>query len=306
MVKIQRIGEWCEIEVPVHWEGYTVEYIVRTLWGAPKKQTHNMRMNKQVVTNDAPANWTNPLQAGDKLKFHFFREEDLGLIPSYYDIEVLFEDDHLLVLNKPAGMDTHPNSPEQNNTLANAAAFHMQMQGEYRSIKHIHRLDRDTTGAILFAKHALAGAILDKKLEERTIKRTYLALVHGRISKIKGTISEPIGRDRHHPARRRVSPGGQPAVTNYELIEYFPNLKLSLIKCRLDTGRTHQIRVHLSHIGHPLAGDILYGGKPAFPRQALHAVKLEIPHPFLEETIVCHAPFLDNPEIFKGIDPYCF
>ncbi|KON89632.1 pseudouridine synthase [Sporosarcina globispora] len=306
MVKIQRFGEWCEIEVPSHWEGYSVEYIVRKIWGAPKKQTHNMRMNKQVLTDEEPANWTKPLHEGEKLKFHFFQEENPGVIPSYYEIDVLFEDDHMVVLNKPAGMDTHPNSHDQNNTLANAAAFHMQMQGEYRSIKHIHRLDRDTTGAILFAKHALAGAILDKELEERSIKRTYLALVHGKISKKKGTVREPIGRDRHHPTRRRVSPKGQSAVTNYELIEFFPKQNLSLIKCSLQTGRTHQIRVHLSHIGHPLAGDILYGGKPAFSRQALHAVKLEIPHPFSGEAIVCHAPFLDDPEIFKGTDPYCF
>lgn len=184
--------------------------------------------------------------------------------------------------------------------------FHMQMQGEYRAIKHIHRLDRDTTGAILFAKHALAGAILDKEPQERRIKRTYLALVHGEMSKNKGTIREPIGRDRHHPTRRRVSPGGQPVATNYEIIEYFRKQNLSLIKCRLDTGRTHQIRVHLSRIGHPLAGDTLYGGKPVFARQALHAVKMEIPHPFSEEAIVCHAPFLDDPGIFKAIDPYRF
>ncbi|KAF0815631.1 MULTISPECIES: RluA family pseudouridine synthase [unclassified Cytobacillus] len=306
MVKIQRFGEWCEIEVPARWEGYSIDYIFRTLWGAPKKQTHNMRMKKQVLYNNEPANWTNPVHAGDKLKFHFFVDEDPGVIPSYYEVDVLFEDDHMLVLNKPAGMDTHPNSPDQMNTLANAAAFHMQMQGEYRAIKHIHRLDRDTTGAILFAKHALAGAILDKELQERRIKRTYLALVHGEMSKNKGTIREPIGRDRHHPTRRRVSPGGQPAATNYEIIEYFRKQNLSLIKCRLDTGRTHQIRVHLSCIGHPLAGDTLYGGKPVFARQALHAVKMEIPHPFSEEAIVCHAPFLDDPGIFKAIDPYRF
>lgn len=306
MVKIQRFGEWCEMIVPPHWEGYTVDFIFRTIWEAPKKQIHNIRVKKQVLINNEPANWAKPLHSGDKLRFHFFQEAEFGVIPSYSEIEVLFEDDHLLVLNKPAGMDTHPNSPGQSNTLANAAAFHLQMQGENRSIKHIHRLDRDTTGAILFAKHPMAGSILDKKLEERAIKRTYIALIHGTPTKAKGTIREPIGRDRHHPTRRRVSPKGQPAVTHFELIKTYKRENLSLIKCRLDTGRTHQIRVHLSHMGHPLAGDLLYGGKPIFPRQALHAVKLEIPHPFSEEFIVCHAPFLDHPEIFKGIDAYEF
>ncbi|MBT2690708.1 RluA family pseudouridine synthase [Bacillus sp. ISL-47] len=306
MVNIQRFGEWCEILVPPDWEGYTVESIFRTVWSAPKKQTHNMRMEKQVLINEEPANWTKPLLSGDKLRLHLFQEEDFGVVPSYFDVDILYEDDHLLVLNKPAGMDTHPNSPGQSNTLANAAAFHLQIQGESRIIKHVHRLDRDTTGAVLFAKHSLAGAILDKKLEEREIKRTYLAMVQGKLQQKKGTIREPIGRDRHHATRRRISPKGQPAVTHFELIETYSRQDLSLIKCRLDTGRTHQIRVHLSHLGYPLAGDLLYGGKPVFPRQALHAVKLEIPHPFSRETIVCHAPFLDHPEIFKGIDPYAF
>ncbi|GLB58717.1 RluA family pseudouridine synthase [Cytobacillus sp. NCCP-133] len=306
MVKIQRFGEWCEITVPSGWEGYTVDYIFRTIWSAPKKQTHHIRMQKQVLVNDEPANWALPLHEGDKLKLQLFQEEEFGVIPTYHEIEVLFEDDHLLVLNKPSGMDTHPNFPDQNNTLANAAAFHLQMQGEYRSIKHVHRLDRDTTGAVLFAKHPLAGAIMDKKLEERAIKRTYLALVHGKPLQKKGTIREPIGRDRHHPTRRRISPKGQPAVTHFELIEPHGNQDLTLIKCRLDTGRTHQIRIHLSHLGHPLAGDVLYGGKPVFPRQALHAVKLETPHPFTGEPVTSHAPFLDIPEIFKGIDPYLF
>ena len=153
-------------------------------------------------------------------------------------------------------------------------------KGERRKIKHVHRLDRDTTGAILFAKHALAGSILDKTLEERSIKRTYFALVHGQLKRKKGTIQEPIGRDRHHPTKRRVSASGQPAITHYELLEYNSKQNLSLIQCQLDTGRTHQIRVHLSSIGHPIVGDKLYGGKPLFERQALHAGKLVIPHPF--------------------------
>lgn len=306
MVKIQKFGEWCEVVIPQKWEGYSLEYIFRTIWKASKKQTHFMRMDKKAMVNGEPANWTSPLHAGDKLQLQIFEEEDFEVTPSYHEVDVLYEDDHLLVLNKPANMDTHPNSPGQDNTLANAAAFHLQMRGENRNIRHIHRLDRDTTGAILFAKHSLAGAIMDKKLEERAMKRTYLALIHGKLHQKKGTIREPIGRDRHHPTRRRVSPKGQPATTHFELIETYPGQNLSLIKCKLDTGRTHQIRVHLSHLGHPLAGDTLYGGKPVFPRQALHAVKLEIPHPFTNEKIVCHAPFIDEPEIFIGIDPYCF
>lgn len=304
MIQTKRINEWCEIIIPEKWAGLTLEELFRSIWHAPKKQTHQLRMEKGVLINGEPAPWTKPLHQDALLRIRFFTEADFGVLPCPYDIDILFEDDHLLVVNKPAGMDTHPNAPEETGTLANALAFYLQTKGELRQIKHVHRLDRDTTGAILFAKHPFAGSMLDQMLEKREIKRTYLAIVHGTLTKHKGTINEPIGRDRHHPVRRRVSPKGQHAVTHYEVVKIDQQKKRTIIKCQLATGRTHQIRVHLSHIGHPLCGDMLYGGNPVFKRQALHAVKLEFTHPFTEEKIICHAPFLDTPNIFTDIDPY--
>jgi 23S rRNA pseudouridine1911/1915/1917 synthase len=304
MIQTKRIDEWFEIIIPEKWSGLTLEELFRSIWHAPKKQTHTLRMEKGVLVNEEQANWTKPLQREARVRIRFFTEADFGLLPGPFALSILYEDDHLLVVNKPPGMDTHPNTPDQTNTLANAAAFYLQEKGELRQIKHVHRLDRDTTGAVLFAKHPFVGSILDQMLEKREIKRTYLAIVHGILTNPKGTINEAIGKDRHHPVRRRVSINGQHAVTHYEVIKIDQKNKRTTIKCRLDTGRTHQIRVHLSHIGHPLAGDILYGGKPVFMRQALHAVKLEFIHPFTEETITCHAPFLDTPDIFTEIDPY--
>ncbi|MFE8696212.1 RluA family pseudouridine synthase [Cytobacillus sp. FJAT-53684] len=298
MVYTKKFGEWYEITLPSEWVGLTIDDIFKQIWKAPKKQVHTMRMEKQVKVNGELISWNHPLKAGDRLQLRLFIEEEFNVIPTYFEVDVAYEDDHLIVFNKPAHMDTHPNSPEQVNTLANAAAFYLQAKGEQRKVKHIHRLDRDTTGVVLFAKHSLAGSILDRMLEERLIKRTYLALVHGKIRSKKNTIQEPIGRDRHHPTRRRVSPTGQSAITHYELIEYDPKQDLSLIKCQLDTGRTHQIRVHLSHIGHPLAGDSIYGGQPVFDRQALHAAKLEFLHPFTNEKLCITAsptfPFLEQ------------
>jgi 23S rRNA pseudouridine1911/1915/1917 synthase len=151
---------------------------------------------------------------------------------------------------------------------------------------------------VLFAKHSFVGAILDKMLEERKIRRTYVAITDGLIAKKKGTINAAIGRDRHHPTKRRVSPTGQSAITHYKVLDTFPNKNRTLIQCQLDTGRTHQIRVHLSNSGHPITGDILYGGKPDFSRLALHAARLEFIHPFTKENIICFAPFLDRPAIF--------
>jgi len=295
MIATKKLGEWFEIIIPKKWDGLSIDSLLYDLWHAPKKQIHLMRMEKQVKVNGKEFNWINPLKTGDKLQLQLFQDEEFGVIPEYVDIEILYEDDHIIVFNKPANMDTHPNTPNQTNTLANAAAFHLQSKGELRKIKHIHRLDRDTSGAVLFAKHKLIGSLLDKLLEEREIKRTYLALVHGLMKSKKGTIREPIGRDRHHATRRRVSPTGQSAITHYELLETFPKDNLSLVKCQLNTGRTHQIRVHLSYLGHPLAGDVLYGGKPIFNRQALHAAKLLIPHPFTDELICCKAFHTEEP-----------
>lgn len=299
-MNFQRKGPWLETIVSQEWNELTIDQILREVWNGPKKQIHQLRMEKGVLVNGDQAIWSKPLFLGDTIQIKFFSDEDFGVVPSYIDIDILFEDDHLLVVNKPSGLDTHPNEPGQTNTLANAVAFYLQSKGEFRKVIHIHRLDKDTTGAVLFAKHAFVGAILDRMLEERKIQRTYLALANGLIKKKRGTINEPIGRDRHHPTKRRVSPTGQKAITHYQVLKIFPKTNYSLIQCSLETGRTHQIRVHLSSIGFPLVGDSLYGEKKAFSRQALHAAKLAFIHPITLEKVECHAPFLDNPAIFPA------
>lgn len=288
MIETTKKGEWFELITPSKWEGKTLEQLFRDIWSAPKKLTHNFRMSKEVTVNRQDAKWNEPLRTGDRISIRLFQETEFGVIPQFMEIEVLYEDDHLLITNKPSGLNTHPNEPGQTDTLANAVAFHLQSTGDFRHVKHIHRLDRDTSGVILFAKHALIGSILDKMLEERKIKRTYIALVQGRINKKKGTINSPIGRDRHHPTKRRVSPNGQHAITHYEVIE--TKDQITKVRCQLETGRTHQIRVHFSSIGHPLIGDSLYSEKVSSNRLALHAERLQFLHPLTMEYIDVFSP----------------
>lgn len=297
-MNFQQKGQWLETIVTQAWNEQTIDQILRDVWNGPKKQIHQLRMEKKVLVNSEPANWHKPLSVGDRVQFDFFSDENFGVVPSYIDINILFEDEHLLVVNKPAGLDTHPNEASQTNTLANAVAFYLQSKGEFRKVLHVHRLDKDTTGAVLFAKHAFIGAILDRMLEDRKIKRNYLALTDGIMKKRQGTITESIGRDRHHPTRRRISPTGQKAITHYQVLKPYPKTNCTLIQCVLETGRTHQIRVHLSSIGFPLVGDQLYGGKSTVPRQALHAASLVFIHPLTGEKIECLAPLLDQPPIF--------
>ncbi|MED4227578.1 RluA family pseudouridine synthase [Neobacillus cucumis] len=303
MIKTKRTGQWLQIVVPHEWDGLTVNQLFRETWQAPKKLTHQFRTENKIICEGNRVNWNLPLTVGTTLQLHLFEEEAPQFQPFYQELSVLFEDDHVLIVNKPPFINTHPNDPiNENNTLINAATFYLLTKGESANVRQIHRLDRDTSGAILFAKHALAGAILDKMLEQRKIKRTYIAAVHGLLKQKKGTLNMPIGRDRHHAVRRRVSQSGQAAITHFQVIHENKQKKISYLKCWLETGRTHQIRVHLSHFGHPLVGDTLYGGEPIINRQALHAAKLEFFHPFTQEFIEIHAPLTDLPEIFKMID----
>ncbi|OHR64998.1 RNA pseudouridine synthase [Bacillus sp. HMSC76G11] len=288
-------GEWMEFPVKKDWAGISLQQMLREKMKAPKTLVHKWRMDREVKVNDADPNWTSPLIEKDSVMIRLFQDEEFDITPEYMELDLLFEDEHFLIINKPAGMDTHPNDPGQTGTLSNGIAFHFQMQGMSRKIRHIHRLDHDTSGAIVFAKHALSHAILDRLLEERLIKRTYTAIVQGKMKQKKGQIDQPIGKDRHHPVRRRVSPGGQPALTHFKTEDYNTRFDVSLVKLQLDTGRTHQIRVHLSHIGYPISGDDLYGGnKNLIDRQALHASEITVMHPFTDEKVTVSADFPDD------------
>lgn len=287
------------IDVLQSWNGLTLEKLFRERWKAPKKLVHEWRMSKEVAMNGNYVTWSTILNEGDTISIPLLDHgENETVQATDLGITILYEDDVLLIANKPAGMETHPSQPGDAHSLLNGVAHHLQKTGQTCMIKHIHRLDKDTTGAVLFAKNRLIGSMLDRMLEEREIKRTYLALVEGNIKKDEGEIKEKIGRDRHHATRRRVSPTGQTAVTHYRVLNRDSKKNLTLVSCTLESGRTHQIRVHFSHLNHPLAGDTLYGGKKTFPRQALHARKIEFIHPISEEKMIVEAPFIDRPEIF--------
>ncbi|MFE5430482.1 RluA family pseudouridine synthase [Peribacillus simplex] len=289
------------IDVLQSWNGLTLENLFRERWKAPKKLVHEWRMSKEVTVNGNSVTWSTVLNEGDTISIPLLDQAENETVQAAdLGISIIYEDEVLLIANKPAGMDTHPSQPGEgeSHSLINGVAHHLQKTGQSCMIKHIHRLDKDTTGAVLFAKNRLIGSMLDRMLEEREIKRTYLALVEGNIKKNEGEIKEKIGRDRHHATRRRVSPTGQTAVTHFQVLNRDPKKNLTLVSCTLESGRTHQIRVHFSHLNHPLAGDTLYGGKKTFPRQALHARKIEFIHPISERKMSIEAPFIDRPEIF--------
>ena len=194
-------------------------------------------------------------------------------------LDIVFEDPALLVVNKPAGLVVHPGSGNWRGTLLNALLMYSPGLSGIPRAGIVHRLDKDTSGLLVVARTLVAQAELARQLHARSVTRIYLAVVHGRVAR-DGRIEAPIGR---HPVKRTrmaVTARGRHAVTHYEVIERYA--AATLLRCRLETGRTHQIRVHLSALGHPLVGDPAYGkrnAEPAFPRQALHAERLALRHP---------------------------
>ncbi|TYR79052.1 RluA family pseudouridine synthase [Priestia megaterium] len=273
--------EWFKDIIKTEDNGLTIETYLKSKWLLPKKTLHLFRMNKSVLVNGHAMPWHHKLATGDEVHLHFYFPEEHDIEPFNMPLDICYEDDHILIINKPSGLDTHPSAPQDKKTLLNAVAFYFSSIGLKTKPRHVHRLDRDTSGTILFTKHAVASSVFDQLLANREIKRSYVALVHGIVRMNSGVIHAAIGRDRHHPTRRRVSKTGQTAQTNYQVLKRNRAKNETLVSLSLDSGRTHQIRVHMSHLGHPLVGDTLYGGKKtAAQQQALHAFKVSFSHPF--------------------------
>ncbi len=210
--------------------------------------------------------------------------------------DIVYEDDALLVVNKAPGMVVHPASGNWEGTLLNALLAHDPHLAGLPRAGIVHRLDKDTSGLLVVARTLAAQTALVRQLQARTVKREYLAIVEGRLER-DGTVDAPIGRHPTQRVRMAVVERGKPAVTHYAVVERFRTH--TLVQCRLETGRTHQIRVHLRHLGHPLAGDTVYGGRRVaevagqrlvFPRQALHAARLGLIHPVTGEAREWQAP----------------
>ena len=200
--------------------------------------------------------------------------------PEAIPLQVVYEDDALLVIDKPAGLVVHPGSGNWSGTLLNALLHHAPQLEAVPRAGIVHRLDKDTSGLLVVAKRLETQTDLVRQLQARTVKRQYLAIACGRVER-EGKVDAPLARHPVHRTRMAVVSQGKPAVTHYRVLERFA--RCTLLECALETGRTHQIRVHLASLGHPLLGDPVYGrtlpGLPTFPRQALHAARLGLIHP---------------------------
>ncbi|WCN38015.1 RluA family pseudouridine synthase [Aneurinibacillus uraniidurans] len=295
---------WLEYEVEREIAGWTLERVLKEKLGISGRMIQRLTRQKGVHLNRKQPYLQKKVKKGDEVKVRIADAFEPTLPPVAMDIHVLYEDDALLVVNKPAGLAVHPVNEKQTRTLAHGISHYWTEKGQPRAVRPVHRLDKETSGAILIAKNGFIQQLLDKQLREHAIRRTYLALVSGHPAQVgeSGTFSDPIARDPHHPTRRCVSTKGDDAITHYtvrELYEPKPDVLpegAALVEIELETGRTHQIRVHFSHHGFPILGDTLYGGPvvDGFRRQALHAVSLTFSHPLSGEVIECMAPAPDD------------
>lgn len=259
-------------------DGKMVRQVLRNRFRFSRRMFRRLKEAKAVEVNGESVYLTSRVRAGDQITVFLPRDEGEGIKPQPIPIRVLHEDDDLIVLDKQPGVVVHPTRNYPDGTLANGLSHYWKERGQFHLVRPVTRLDKDTSGLIVFAKHPHAHAVLSGQMERKRYLREYLALVHGQLEQEEGTVEGPITRSPENPNRRAVSPEGSAALTRYRVLQRWP--EATLVQLRLETGRTHQIRVHMSHLGHPLFGDALYGGREeGIQRQALHAARLRLIHP---------------------------
>ena len=269
-------------------EGFKVEKILRQGLGFSRSMVRKLKITNGVLVNDQASYLNRPVQEGDLLSIGLHTGEVTPVLPQPIPLDIVYEDEHLLAVNKPHHMLVHPLKKEPVNTLANAVLHHYLQKGIEPVYRPVTRLDRDTSGLVVIAKHAHAGHLLTTQLGAGKLGREYLAVVHGLLANTRGTIDQPLARCPLSYVRQAVQPGGKRAVTHYQVEKYLTDS--TLLKLLLDTVRTHQIRAHMSHIGHPLLGDTLYGGREeGINRQALHCSMIRLLHPLTNKPLVLQA-----------------
>lgn len=264
-----------------------------------RSKAKSMIENGDILVNQKIVKPKYITKVDDVISISISDPEMIDLTPEDIPLDIVYEDDDVLVVNKPQGMVVHPAAGHASNTLVNALLFHSplsQINGNLRP-GIVHRIDKDTSGLLMVAKNDSAHQALSEQLKNKTNIRKYFALVHGEFKENRGTITAPIGRSPKDRKKQAIVPGGRDAITHFKVVERFANY--TLIECQLETGRTHQIRVHMKYINHPVVGDPLYGPNKTIKGngQFLHAKELGFVHPKTEQLMDFTVPV---PKIFEN------
>lgn len=262
--------------------------------------------NGNILVNGLNVKTSYRMRTGDEVSIHLPEPEPLNVSPENIPLDIVYEDSSVIVVNKPRGMVVHPAPGHMNGTLVNALLGHCHDLSGINGVMRpgiVHRIDKETSGLLMVAKTDEAHHSLAAQLKDKTTKRLYLAIVHGSLPHDEGTINAPIGRaDKDRMKMAVTDKNSKQAVTHFKVLERFS--KFTFVACRLETGRTHQIRVHMAFIGHPLAGDPKYGPRKTLPiqGQALHAAELGFVHPVTQKFMLFRAPLpVDMEHLLEGL-----
>ncbi|WP_282937104.1 RluA family pseudouridine synthase [Paenibacillus sp. RC67] len=291
-------------------EGFILKTILQNRMHLSRKLLSRLKLTEQGITVNGERQYISVrVHEGDVIEVRMLQEESEDILPQDLPISILYEDEHLLVLNKAAGMIVHPTHGHYVNTLANGVVYYWQQKGQSFRFRPIHRLDQETSGTLAVAKNPFVHQQVSEQMQAHQVKKEYIALVYGVMEEEEGTVNEPIDRDPEQPHIRIVTETGYPAVTHYKVERRFK--EATMVRLRLETGRTHQIRVHMKHLGHPLLGDKMYklsevkeaeeaASEPSqvygLDRHALHACMLGFIHPSTKQWIEFHAPIPEDME----------
>ena len=275
--------------------GLRVEQFLRRKRYSGQNLSEIKRMPKSILVNGVHYYMRQELSTGDHLQVRICETKNSEKIPpTNLPLNIIYEDEDLLVLNKPAGMPIHPSLNNYTNSIANALAYYFQSQGKPFIFRCCNRLDRDTSGLTIVSKHLVSGSILSDMTKDREVHREYLAIARGSVTPSEGTIQAPLGRKEGTIIERTVDwEHGEDAVTHYKVVKEANGH--SLVSLRLETGRTHQIRIHMKYLGYPLIGDYLYNPDMEYmTRQALHSHHMEFTHPITGEHMSFTAPLPED------------
>ena len=286
-------------------ENRTVKSILKNEFGISERMIKKLKRDSKVYVNSNPVYIIYRIKAGDVVYASMdFEEECDDIIPENIGIDIIYEDEYMIILNKQPGIVIHPTVSHPSGTLANALMYYMKSKGVNRKIRPVSCLDRDTSGVIVFAKNPHIQNLLIRQMKAKVFIKEYRGIVHGVLRQKKGTINLPIARKTDSIMLRHISKEGQPSITHFEVIEYLNNA--TLLNLNLETGRTHQIRVHCHAIGHPIIGDTLYQYSNCFihtdkeilqtiiSRQALHSYRVAFNHPISGKYLNCIAPLPED------------
>ena len=270
-------------------------FLASSLDGLTRSQATQLIESGEVAVNGRAVSKSYKLAGGEDIAVTLPEPEPVEAVPQDIPLDVVYEDADVIVVNKPSGMVVHPAPGHPDGTLVNALLYHCAgtLSGVGGALRPgiVHRIDRDTSGLIIAAKNDAAHQYLSAQLADHTLARTYECIVVGNLREDSGTVDAPIARDSRDRKRMTVVPGGRRAVTHWTVLARYPGY--THVQCRLETGRTHQIRVHMAYLGHPILGDTVYGAKkpvPGLTGQCLHAVGLQFIHPRTKELVSLSCP----------------